>query len=416
MGAKKAPSIKAVQKALSVQSNATLWDKARAASPDFASWTSEGTSQKFTEKGFEAMKNNPSQLNSYTKTMLMVVFQMLNAVSARNQFREKGVIEVFDTPNGGYIQRQAVGEMKPISPQYGEYATGKTVDPFIQRVPETTERFFEMNFDYQNLYTVVPYLLKTAYVNDNGIGQWLAGVAASADAAYTVQDFENAKACLNAIINPTNYPLKDTQKINVSIADINNITQDELNKFIEQMQNIAELMDSVSQTGMFNNLEFPRLTRPEDYVLILRAGIKPQMRVKTLAGAFNRDELAIPFEVMTLNDFGGIEHYTDEGLSTKAYPVYSDDRLKIQVGWSATENNTVADATTVYQKDTNANVIGILVERGRIFENSQNPYIVEPIHNPAGLYDNYWISRPNNALVNDPLYNAIVIYNSNNGV
>lgn len=416
MAARKAPTVKAVQRVLATQSNATLWDKARAASPDFASWTAEGTAQKFTEKGFEAMKNSPSQLNSFTKTMLMVVFQMLNAVSARNQFRERGIIEVYDTPNGGFIQRQAVGEMKPITPQYGDYATGNSVDPFIQRIPDTSERFFEMNFDYQNLYTVVPYLLKTAYVNDNGIGQWLAGVAASADAAYTVQDFENAKACLNAIINGTNYPLTDTQKVNVSIADMTNITADELNAFIEKMQSIAELMDSVSQTGMFNNLDFPRLTRPEDYVLILRAGIRPQMNVKTLAGAFNRGDLTIPFEVMTLNDFGGIEHYTDADLTTKAYPVYSDNKLKIQVGWSANQNSSTADATTVYQKDTNANVIGVLVERGRIFENAQNPYIVEPIHNPAGLYDNYWISRPNNALVNDPLYNAIVIYNSNGSV
>lgn len=405
-------STKQVAAALAAASNSTIWDLLRQANPTFKSWTAGGTAQKFTEQGFEAIKSNPEKINDFTKTMLMVVFQRLNAVSARNAFRDSGLIEVYDTPNGGYVQRMSIGALKPVTPAYNDLATGNTVDPFVQRIPETSERFFPMNFDYQNVYTIPWTKLKTAFISENGIGEWMAGVAQAADAAYTVQDYENIKSVLNSILNSTEWPLQSSQNLGIAITDVNAMTENEAQGLLMMFQNIAESMEAASMTGMYSNMNFPRVTRPEDYVLLLRTGIRSQLNVKTYMGAFNPERGGIPFEIIPVNDFGGIEHYKEETLTTQVYPAY-DTALGIENGWSDTEGGTAdASITTTYTKDPNASVIGMIVERGKIFENAQNPYTVSPIPNPRGMYDNYWINRPGNGIVSDPLYNCIVIQNT----
>ena len=68
---------------------------------------------------------------------------------------------------------------------------------------------------------------------------------------------------------------------------------------------------------------------------------------------------------------------------------------------------TVTDEQ-VYKKDPNADVLGMLVQRGAYFENAQNPYTVTPIYNPRGMYTNYIANRPNNGLNWDALYNMVV--------
>ena len=54
-------------------------------------------------------------------------------------------------------------------------------------------------------------------------------------------------------------------------------------------------------------------------------------------------------------------------------------------------------------------MIAIIADKGWLFESIQNPYRVEPIRNPAGLYQNYWASAPNNAILVDALYNVVAV-------
>ena len=39
-------------------------------------------------------------------------------------------------------------------------------------------------------------------------------------------------------------------------------------------------------------------------VLVMRQGIMPKLKVQTLAGAFNKEELAMPAEIIVIPDFG----------------------------------------------------------------------------------------------------------------
>lgn len=394
---------------LSGTSNVKFWDMARRFSPDFASHTAEATKVQFDEKGFEAIKmTGLGTLNEFYQISMRIAFQMLNVASARNPLSDSGLVQIYNTPNGGYVQRMSVNSVKPISPAYKGLKDGDSVDPFVVRKPEISERFFQMNFDYQSLITLQEYQLKTMFISEFGMGETLSGVLQGLANGYTVQEYLNIKECINASLNSAEYPLKATQELELA-AFSDEPTDDELRAFILAIKNTVTRMQTQSITGMYNALGFESAPNPSDMVLLLRAGIKDAINVKTMVGAFNPEYLSLPIEVVQIDDFGGIEHYADENFTTKVYPVY--DKLGAQIGWSATEGSQTADYTDeqIYKKDTNANIVGVLVQKGAYFENVQNGYEVTPVYNPRGLYTNYWANKANNGINYDPLYNLIAI-------
>ncbi len=390
-------------------SNIKFWDMARRFSPDFASHTAEATKVQFDEKGFEAIKlTGLGTLNEFYQISMRIAFQMLNVATARNPLSESGLVQIYNTPNGGYVQRMSVNSVKPISPAYKGLKDGDSVDPFVVRKPEISERFFQMNFDYQSLITLQEYQLKTMFISEYGMGETLSGVLQGLANGYTVQEYLNIKECINASLNSTEYPLKATQELELtSFSD--DPTDDELKQFILAIKNTVTRMQTQSITGMYNAMGFESAPSASDMVLLLRAGVKDAINVKTMVGAFNPEYLTLPVEVVQIDDFGGLEHYSDEACTKPVYPVY--DKLGAQIGWADTKGATEATYTDskIYKKDTNANVVGVLVQKGAYFENVQNGYEVTPVYNPRGLYTNYWANKPNNGINYDPLYNLIAI-------
>ena len=87
------------------------------------------------------------------------------------------------------------------------------------------------------------------------------------------------------------------------------------------------------------------------------------------------------------------------------------DKLGQQIGWNEAEGQTVVTVENGadFKKDSNSGVLGMIMQKGAIFETAQNPYTVTPILNPRGLYTNYIANRPNNGINYDALYNVIVI-------
>lgn len=405
-------AVKTVAKALAniaKINNAEFWDMARRFSPDFKQHTSKKTLADFTVKGFEEIQlTGTNVLNEFFQISMRVAFQMLNVARAKNPLVDKGLVAVYDTPNGGYVQRISVNSIKPVSPAYLDLQEGGSVDPFVVRKPDIEERFFQMNFNYQSIITVQEYQIKTMFINEYGMGELLAGILQGLANGYTIQEYLNTKECMNASLNSSKFPLKETQVLTLNSWTPANPTQDELSDLILSVKDTATRFETVSATGAYNAKGFETLVDPTDMVLVLRAGIKNKINVGLMVGAFNPDYLSLPFEIVEVDDFGGIEHYSDAEFTKKVYPVY--DKLGAQIGW-----NTIADQTTVtvtddkvFKKDPNAEVLGMLVQRGAYFENAQNPYTVTPIYNPRGMYTNYIANRPNNGLNWDALYNMVV--------
>lgn len=424
-------SLKSALASIATKTNADFWDLARRFSPSFKSHTAEATATEFSEKGFEAITLSGTQvLNEFFEISMRVAFQLLNVSRAKNPLIDKGIIQVYDTPNGGYVQRMAVHSIKPISPKFKNLKDGDSIDPFVVRKPKIDERFFDMNFDYQNLVTVQEYQLKTMFINEYGMGELLAGVLEGLANGYTIQEYLNAKECINAAINSTSNPLRETQELNLTGGWNSTPTEAQLKELILAIKDTATRMTTVPQTGMYNALGFESVVDPEDHVLLMRAGIKNAMNTELMVGAFNPDFLTLPFEVAEIDDFGGLVPYqTVNNVDVELKPVYDAlgeqvgfiDKTAVVAGAAEFRSNkwqvpTTVEGATVWvdavepdgYTDPNADILAVLIQKGAIFETAQNPYQVTPIYNPRGLYTNYIASRPNTGIHYDALYNMVV--------
>ena len=419
-------------------SNIELWDLARKASPKFRSHTSKGTSDLFTEKGFEALKlSDIDAINEFFELSLRVAFQMCNVSRAKNPLEGKGLIQFYDTPNGGYVQRIAVDSIKPTSPRFKGLQNGDSVDPWTVRKPKSHERFFAQNFDYQSFITLQDFQVKQIFISEYGMGEYLAGIMQGLRNGYTVQEYENSKEAMNAALNSTEYPLQDSQVIRLGSWTDAAPTKAQLTNFIMSVKDTITAMTVNSQSSGFNALKFMTAIDTEDMVLVMRTGIKNRIDVELEAGAFNPDRLGLPVPTIEIDNFGGLIPYTINA-STGApdallQPIYDKNGEQVAyvdgtvtvngpatfngTKWvvNVTSGSTTADTNQTYVDseitwlDPNASVLGFIARKGVFFENRQNPYQVSPIYNPAGLYTNYWASSPHNSIVYDPLYELVAI-------
>lgn len=418
-------------------SNVQFWNMARAKNPNFANHTAKGTADLFNEKGFEALKRDDVvALNEFFELSIRIAFQKVDVSRAKNPLAELGLVEIYDTPNGGFVQRIAINSIKPVTPAFKGLEDGDSVDPFIVRKPTQQERFFGQNFDYQSFITIQDFQVKQIFLSEYGMGEFIAGILQGLANGYILQEYVNTKEAINSALNSTDYALKDTQKLAVASWTDASPTDSDLKSLILTIKDLATAMKTQAQTGMYNALGFETYVDSDEYVVLMRAGIKNRIQLQLELGAFNPETLTIPFATQEVSDFGGLVPYGEEALTTKLQPVYdrfgtvvgyvdanatingyatkrkSDGRwiVNITIGGS-TADTTIAeeDRGEVYWKDENAEVLAIVCQKGLIFENRQNPYTVSPIYNPRGMYNNYWANSANNSINVDPNYNMIAI-------
>lgn len=434
-------------------SNVDLWNLARKEDPTFASHTSKGTADLFTDRGFEAIQRSGiGVINEWFGISMRIAFQLLNAAGAKNPLADSGLVEVFDTPNGGYVQRMAVSAIKPVTPAYRGLENGQSVDPFIVRKPEIAERFFAQNFDFQNLITNQSFQTKTIFVSEYGMGQVLAGILEALSAAYTKQEYYNVLECLNAALNSTSTPMQDSQVVRLTSWTDAAPTAAEITEFIKIAKNVARDMESTASTSKYNAAGFDTVERPEDHIMLVRPSVLTD--IETLNALNAPGNASIPFEVRAVEHFGGMNPVVEiSGTPTNLVPMY--DKLGAATEYfarvggdaeGATFDHIVNESGTIYVHyikpngtasyvvlndsedsydvvtmgytntgvevkyvDPNEGVLAVIAQRGVIFENAQNPYTVEPIRNPRGMYDNYFANRPGTAIVYDAYRDLIAI-------
>ena len=108
--------------------------------------------------------------------------------------------------------------------------------------------------------------------------------------------------------------------------------------FIEQLKKDVEVASDLSEGHSLNGNS---LGATEGLILIVKQGIMPDLEVKTWAGAFNENRVAIPTEVIVLKDFGDDE-YTNADADTlyKPYAVLLDRRgFRLHNTFNATYEN-----------------------------------------------------------------------------
>lgn len=392
-------------KAIAKISNADLWNAVRKFSPTFRSHTAEATAELFTEKGFAQITNPDAKiLNEFFQLSIRVALQQVNISHAKDPLAVAGFGETYNQPFGGITQRMAVNSIKPINPAYKNLQDGQSVDPFIVRKPTMSERFYDQNFDYQSFVTLQDFNLKQVFISEYGVSELVAGVMEGLQNGWTIQRYANKLEVLNTAINDAQ--LKATQQVTVNYTGT--WTDAALKEFILAVMNVITSMTVSAQSSAFNMAGFASTQDKGRLKLLVRAGYTNALRVQTLVGAFNPDQLNLGIDVVEVEHFGGIKYQTSAGAAL--YPVYSANGEEIGLATTsgASEAEYQTDSPDVVAIDPNADVLAVLADSGFMFETMQNEYRVESIHNPRGLYDNYWASAPNNGIHYDRLYNFVV--------
>ena len=431
--------------------NAQLWNYIRDKYPNFKSQTAKGTADLFTERGFEQLAQfDSSILNDFFSLSLRVFLQKIDVADVKDLLASQDFGESYDTPYGGYVQRISVNSIKPITPGYKGLQDGDSPDPFVVRKPETNERFFTQNFDYASLITTPDTALyKNMFVAEDGMSRYLGGIMKALQNGYTLQKYVNKLEALNAGIHSVTFPLKATQQYQT--ADVTDSAS--IIAFIKLVRDIVSAMVFNPATAAFNAYGFES-TQDKDRLRLL---VKPQLmnQIATISRLNSPEDMSLPIEIVQVNNFGGLTpaiheddvfaagtivvkevgasgvSYADMKAGTKnadaftitsaivseytvIKPIYDDLGEKVATAFTNAQNTVaiyIPNEVTKYD-DPNADLLAVIADKGYIFENVQNPYQVEPIRNPRGLYTNYWASSPNNGIVVDHLYNVVTISKS----
>ena len=402
--------------------NLQLWDHLRNKYPKFKSETSKGTAELFTERGYEQLKNfDSSVLNDFFDLSMRVFLQKIDVADVKDVLSGQDFGEDYATPYGGYTQRIAINSIKPVSPAFKDLVSGQSVDPFVVRKGESSERFFTQNFDYQSLITMPDdTTYKNMFVDENGMTAYFAGMMKALANGYTLQVYNNKLEAINAAIKSANYPLQDSQKFQVAIANMeaaNVATADgayayasQFIAFIQLVRNIVDSMVYTPATGAYNAAGFESTQDIGRLKLLVRPTLANA--IASIMKLNNAEDMSLPIDIVKVPDFGGLQPFEDAAFTKPLYTVF--DSLGAVIGYNTVENASTATVlpSAVHWKDPNEKIIGIIADKGVVFTNTQNPYQVEPIRNPRGLYTNFWASSVNNAVLYDAYYNLVTIENA----
>lgn len=391
--------------------NQTLWNALRKKYRSFENITAEATADTFSEKGWsDISRENILQINQFFELSMRVAFQKLDVAKINARLIESGLVEVYGTENGGVIQRISQEIIKPISPKFN-VQNGDSPDPFVVRKSDSKERFFTFNFGLTNLVTIQEYNVKLIFLDPQGMSQFIGGIMESLENGYKYQLELNVYKCIHECINSEVHPLQDTQKIALTSWTDAGVTDAELKDFIAQLQDLATAMEtSITQSG-FNANKFETAVSPEDHVVLVRAGIANKIKRQLMVGAYNPEDLTIPFKIIEVQDFGGLKPYFGETDDQPLFPHY--DSLGAVDGYALSEGGAKAkelDDPGIRFVDLDAAVLAVVAQKGLIFENIKDGVSVIPIMNPRSLYTNYWLNVPDtNTIAYDANYDCIVI-------
>lgn len=99
--------------------------------------------------------------------------------------------------------------------------------------------------------------------------------------------------------------------------------------FIEAVKKAVELANDINEGNSFNGQV---LGVEQGLMLYIKQGVMPIVQVEALAGAFQKEELALPCEIKVIKDFGN--------YSGKGYALLMDKRaVKLFEGYNATREN-----------------------------------------------------------------------------
>src|SRR5699024_5142413 len=149
-------------------------------------------------------------------------------------------------------------------------------------------------------------------------------------------------------------------------------------------------------------------------VMLIRPELLTKIKTTLMVGAYNPENLALPFKVKPVQNFGGLIPYKEEGLTTRLYPAF-DAKTGEQIGWAESEDQTTASVQNgaEFWEDPNSDVLAVIIQKGARFHTAQHGIrMCAAPYNEAGRYQTYHFTAPGAGIHTDYNYNVIVICKS----
>lgn len=385
--------------------NNDLYTLVQATSANFANLTAKMSYEEFAAavKGGQTGEQIQTIKNEFLQTAMMFWLNEVIAPDARDYFEDQDFGVKYYSDFAGAMQNMYVTVSNPINPKFKNPKNGAGADPFQVQKPVVAEVFYTFNFDYQNVVTVGDVQLKTAFANESGLSRLIAGVMKALASKFTEQKMSLKAEALNAAINDTNKPLKEAQKMTVSLSD--EPTREELVDFVNGVNNIVDAM-TIKATSGFNRVGWHDVQDKNRLRILYRPSLKNAIKTGVLESAFNKEELNMDIKPVLVPDFGGLIPSSDGTLENRLNIIYDAEGRVI--GYGAGEEVEYT-AETVKWYDPNADVVAVICDYATIFELDQNPYSVYGIYNPANMLTTYWANKPTGSIHYDPYRNLVVI-------
>ena len=329
--------------------------------PNYKQYTSGVTASVFKDNGFlDTILSDVAKLNEVYNALNRITLNVINISQAVDSFDIGDFGENFDSEYAAGVQRIAIYPMKPTSPKFKNLPKGG-VNQQAVRIPKIEDRYFKINFDFQNFYTIQEYQIRQMFVSEYGISEFYAGFMAQMTNSYIEQKHINTLECLNALINSATHPLQDTQKIVLkSWTETDGFmtpTSTELIDFIQRIKNVVSHMNATTSTSAYNALGFKTHQDVSRLRLLCRVGIKNLIDTEVMVGAYNPERVSLPFDIIEVENFGGLvpiknikDTFTGDGTEDE-FELTTDEingNMVVKVGGTATTAYTYADGVVTF--------------------------------------------------------------------
>ena len=210
----------------------------------------------------------------------------------------------------------------------------------VPALPDVEDCAYSYTLDRQKVKTTVPFdNVERAFNTSEGAADAITDISFKLQASVNMTRYQMKKQLLgNAIskalaVKSTVTDVYKAQAIPTDTASAED--------FILAVKEAAEDASFAHQGGLGNRL----IGAAPSLKLYVLKGVMPTVAVKAVAGAFQRDELAMPAEVKVVDDFGTI---TGNTSGKSVYAVLVDERgLKLHNGYMASRYKENADGDFV---------------------------------------------------------------------
>lgn len=210
----------------------------------------------------------------------------------------------------------------------------------VPALPDVEDCAYSYTLGRQKVKTTVPFdNVERAFNTTEGAADAITDISFKLQASVNMTRYQMKKQLLgNAIskalaVKSTVTDVYKAQAIPTDTASAED--------FILAVKEAAEDASFAHQGGLGNRL----IGAAPSLKLYVLKGVMPTVAVKAVAGAFQRDELAMPAEVKVVDDFGTV---TENTSGKKVYAVLVDERgLKLHNGYMASRYKENADGDFV---------------------------------------------------------------------